>query len=44
VYEKIRALSVCSEYLCIGNIACIVLVGLICCTGIDIVRKISDTI
>jgi hypothetical protein len=44
VYEKIRTLSVCSGYMCIGNIACIVFVGLIGCTGIDIVREISDRI
>jgi hypothetical protein len=43
-YEKIRALSVRSEYLCIGNIECIVFVGLIGCTGIYIVREISDSV
>jgi len=44
VYEKIRSLSVLIEYLCIGNIACIVFVCLIGCTGIDIVWEISDSI
>jgi len=44
VYEKIRVLSVLIEYLCIGNIACVVFVGLVGCAGIDIVREISDSI
>ena len=44
MYEKIRVLSVRGEYLCIGNIACFVFVGIISCTGIDVVREVSDSI
>ena len=43
MYEKIRLLSIRGEYLCIGNIVCIVFVGIISCTGLDIVREISDS-
>ena len=41
VFEKIRALSVRSDHLCIGNTARIMFVGIIGCTGIDHMREIS---
>ena len=44
MYEKITNLSVRNAYLCIGNTAFVVFVGLIGCSGIDIVREISDSI
>ena len=42
--EKRRALSFPSDYLCVGITACVVFVGLIGCTGVEIVRELSDSI